>query len=62
MNIIDAQNTLTQLRVVSYPKMRKPDRSAFYKELHVTAFPRKKSDKELSTEDLANHLSRFING
>lgn len=62
ISAIEAQNALMDLQVVSYPNMKKSDRSKLFNNLKKTsqAVIRQSGNKVLTTQEMAAQLARTL--
>jgi len=63
MNIIEAQENLTQYNAHDWPNLKRQDRSARHRKLHAIAYPRAwQQSKQMSGEEMAKVIKGLIGG
>jgi hypothetical protein len=62
ITVIEAQDTLMQLRTHDWPNMKKADRKKFHRKMHEMAYPQVHDDEPLTTEQLAARIRGALNG
>lgn len=63
ITVIEAQEMLKQLQIVSYPKTSKEAQQKLHRSLHRQAYPEQyNADKAVSAEQMASILSGLVNG
>jgi len=61
--MLEAQEALVQLKIVTYPNMSSSDRQKTHRAFHKAAYPKThESTEKLTTEQLASRIAAVIHG